>query len=150
MPQQDACTLLDSDHQKVEQLFAQYQSAGEDLTKKSRLAQTICQELTVHATIEEEIFYPAFRKATGDADMVREAEQEHDEARDLITMIEDAEQMDPLMAKLKKAIEHHVKEERDEMFPKARKAPGLDLMALGARLESRKRELMTGAETGLT
>lgn len=149
MPQQDACTLLDSDHQKVEQLFAQYQSAGDDLAKKSRLAQTICQELTVHATIEEEIFYPAFRKATGDDEMVREAEQEHDEARDLITEIEDAEQMDPLMVKLQKAIEHHVKEERDEMFPKARKTPGLDLMALGGRLESRKRELMTGAETGL-
>ena len=144
MPQQDACTLLDNDHQKVEQLFAEYQSAGNDQSRKSRLAQTICMELTVHATIEEEIFYPAFRKAAGDNELVDEAEQEHHEARDLITEIEDAEQMHPLMAKLQKAIEHHVKEERDEMFPKARKTPGLDLMTLGAQLESRKRELMSG------
>lgn len=146
MPQQDACALLDNDHQKVERLFAEYQSAGNDQTRKSRLAQTICLELTVHATIEEEIFYPAFRKATGEDEMIDEAEQEHQEARDLITEIEDAEQMDPLIAKLQKAIEHHVREERDEIFPKARKTSGLDLMALGARLESRKRELMSGSQ----
>jgi hemerythrin superfamily protein len=147
MPQQDACAVLDSDHQKVERLFAEYQSVGNDQTKKSRLAQTICLELTVHATIEEEIFYPAFRKAAGDNEMVDEAEQEHQEARDLITEIEDAERMDPLMAELQKAIEHHVKEERDEMFPKARKTSGLDLMALANQLESRKRELMAGSQT---
>lgn len=146
MPQQDACELLDSDHQKVERLFAEYQSAGNDQTKKSRLAQTICSELIVHATIEEEIFYPAFRKAVGDTGMVDEAEQEHQEARDLISEIEDAEQMDPLMAELQKAIEHHVKEERSEMFPKARKTSGLDLAALAKQLESRKRELMAGSQ----
>ena len=141
MAQQDACALLDSDHQKVERLFAEYQSAGSDLDKKSRLAQTICNELTVHATIEEEIFYPAFRKASGDDDMVDEAETEHQEAKDLITEIEDAEQMDPLVAQLQKAIEHHVKEEREEMFPKARAASGLDLVALGEQLMARKAEL---------
>lgn len=145
MPQQDACTLLDDDHRKVEQLFAEYQAAGKDQSRKSRLAQTICTELTVHSTIEEEIFYPAFRKAAGDKALVDEAEQEHHEARDLITEIEDAEQMDPLMARLQKAIEHHVKEERDEMFPQARKTSGLDLMALGVQLENRKRELMSGS-----
>jgi hemerythrin superfamily protein len=145
MPQQDACTLLDNDHRKVEQLFAEYQSAANDPGRKSRLAQTICMELTVHSTIEEEIFYPAFRKATGAKELVDEAEQEHHEARDLITEIEDAEEMDPLMGKLRRAIEHHVQEERDEMFPEARKTTGLDLMKLGAQLESRKRELMSGS-----
>lgn len=143
MPQQDACTLLDADHQKVERLFAEYESAT-DIARKSTLAQTICQELTVHATIEEEIFYPAFRQAVGDDDMVDEAEEEHDEARDLIAQIEDADQMDPLMADLQQAIEHHVKEEREEMFPKAREAKGLDLMALAAEMETRKQELMAG------
>ena len=83
MTQQDACTLLDSDHQKVERLFAEYQSAGGDSSRKSELAQTICQELTVHATIEEEIFYPAFRQATGDNNLVDEAEEEHQDAKDL-------------------------------------------------------------------
>ena len=146
MPQQDACTLLDSDHQKVERLFAEFQSAGTDQARKSKLAQTICMELTVHATIEEEIFYPAFRKAAGDDDMVDEAEEEHQEARDLIAEIEDADEIDPLMADLQEAVEHHVKEEREEMFPQARKTPSLDLMALATQLENRKRELMAGSQ----
>lgn len=146
MPQQDACALLDSDHEKVERLFAEYKAAGNDRDKKSKLAQTICQELTVHATIEEEIFYPAFRKATGDAEMIDEAEDEHQEAKDLITEIEDAKEMDPLMAELEDAITHHVKEEREEMFPKARKTKGLDLVALAGELEARKSELMAGSQ----
>jgi iron-sulfur cluster repair protein YtfE (RIC family) len=145
MNAKDACALLDSDHQKVERLFAEY-AAATDSPTKSRLAQTICMELIVHTTIEEEIFYPAFRKAAGDNKLVDEAEHEHHEARDLISQIEDARDMDPLMAKLRKAIDHHVREEREEMFPKARKAKGLDLMALAARLESRKAELMAHAE----
>ena len=72
MSQQDACTLLDSDHQTVERLFADYISAGKNLEIKSRLAQTVCKELTVHAILEEEIFYPAFRKATGEAVIANE------------------------------------------------------------------------------
>jgi iron-sulfur cluster repair protein YtfE (RIC family) len=144
MTQKDACALLDSDHEKVERLFAEYQSAGTDLPKKSQLAQAICMELTVHTTIEEEIFYPAFRKAARDNKLVDEAEKEHHEARDLIAQIEDAAQMDPLMAKLQKTIEHHVQEERQQMFPKARNTPGLDLMALAAQMAGRKAELMAG------
>jgi hemerythrin superfamily protein len=142
MTQQDACTLLDADHQKVERLFAEYQST-QNASKKSQLAQDICMELTVHATIEEEIFYPAFRAATRDDKLVDEAQGEHQEAKDLIAEIEDGDQIEPLMARLQKAIEHHVKDERTEMFPKARKATGMDLMALGARLQARKQELMT-------
>lgn len=141
MTQQDACTLLDTDHQKVERLFAEYQSA-QNAAKKSALAQQICMELTVHATIEEEIFYPAFVAATRDNKLIEEAQEEHQEARDLITEIEDGDNIEPLMAKLQKAIEHHVKEERTEMFPKARKATGMDLPALAAQLETRKQELM--------
>jgi hemerythrin superfamily protein len=144
MTQKDACTLLDSDHEKVERLFAEYESAGSDTLKKSQLAQAICMELTVHTTIEEEIFYPAFRKAARDNKLVDEAEKEHHEARDLIAQIEDAAQMDPLIAKLQKTIEHHVREEREQMLPKARHTPGLDLMALGSRMASRKAELMAG------
>lgn len=87
MTQKDACALLDSDHEKVERLFAEYQSAGSDTLKKSQLAQAICMELTVHTTIEEEIFYPAFRKAARDNKLVDEAEKEHHEARDLIALM---------------------------------------------------------------
>ena len=141
MTQQDACTLLDTDHQKVERLFTEYQSA-QNASRKSQLAQEICMELTVHATIEEEIFYPAFRAATRDDKLVEDAQEEHQQAKDLIAEIEDGDKIDPLMAQLQKAIEHHVKDERTEMFPKARKAAGMDLGALAAQLESRKNELM--------
>jgi len=142
MTQQDACTLLDADHKKVEQLFSEYQST-QNASRKSELAQEICMELTVHATIEEEIFYPAFRAATHDEDLVQDAQQEHQEAKDLIAEIEDGDKIDALMARLQKAIEHHVKDERTKMFPEARKAKGMDLMALAGQLEARKQELMS-------
>jgi hemerythrin superfamily protein len=146
MTQKDACALLDGDYEKVERLFAEYQSAGSDQSRKSDLAQAICIELSVHAALEEEIFYPALRKAAGDSKLVDEAEKEHHEARDLISEIEDAAQMDPLMARLQEVIEHLVQEERQEMFPRARTASGLDLLALASRMERRKAELMAGYE----
>lgn len=140
MAQQDACTLLDEDHRKVEQLFAQYQSA--DSSRKQELAQTICNELTVHTKIEEEIFYPAFGRATGDRQLVQESQQEHQEARQLIAQIEGSGPDDALMMKLQQAVQHHVEDERRKMFPEARKTSGLDLMQLAQQLESRKSELM--------
>lgn len=141
MPQQDACTLLDEDHKKVEQLFQQYQSA--DASRKQQLAQTIAQELSVHMQIEDEIFYPAFLDATGDDDMIEEAEDEHDEARELIARLEGGKADDEVMKELQKAIEHHVGEERREMFPKARETSSLDLVKLAQELEARKTELMS-------
>ena len=145
MTQKDACALLDGDYEKVERLFAEYKSAGSDQSRKSDLAQAICIELSVHAVIEEEIFYPALRKAAGDNNkLVDEAEKEHHEARDLISQIEDAAQMDPLMARLQEVIEHLVQEERQEMFPRARTATGLDLMALASQMERRRAALMAG------
>lgn len=144
MTQQDACTLLDEDHRRVELLFAQYQAAGTNPMLKTQLAHQICQELTVHTQIEDEIFYPAVRQATGDNDMIEEAKHEHDEARQLIAQIEGGRVEDALVAKLQQAVDHHVGEERTEMFPKARQAQGLDLMALAQQLEARKSELMAG------
>jgi nitrate reductase assembly molybdenum cofactor insertion protein NarJ len=100
-------------------------------------------ELTVHAIIEEEIFYPAYLAATRDDKRVEEAQEEHQQAKDLIAAIEDGDKIDALMARLQQAIEHHVKDERTEMFPKARKAPPrMDLVALAAQLATRKQELM--------
>lgn len=142
---QDAITLLDADHQRVEALFKDYQSAGADQAQKHDLAQIICMELTVHAQLEEELFYPAVRQATGDQDMVKEAEQEHQEARQLIAKIQQTQNADALVQQLQKAIEHHVLEERQEMFPKARQA-GLDLGQLGRQLESRKAELVSSIQ----
>ena len=143
MAQQDACTLLDDDHNQVERLFEQYKSAGDESSKRM-LAQQVCQELTVHTQIEEEIFYPAFRQATRDEALVKESEHEHQEARDLIAKIEQAQVDDKLMLQLEEAVLHHVSDEREKMFPEARKAQGLDLMQLAQQLESRKAELMAG------
>ncbi len=145
MAQQDAIALLDADHMHVEQLFAEYQTAGDDREHKRQLAHQICNELTVHAQIEEEIFYPAVRRATGDDQMVDDAAKEHDNARELINVIESGPYDDETMTKLQRIIENHVKEEREEMFERARRTPGLDLAMLGGELEQRKSELMAHA-----
>jgi iron-sulfur cluster repair protein YtfE (RIC family) len=141
MPQQDALALLDDDHNKVAALFQRYKTAHDD-NRKRLLAQQICQELTVHAQIEEEIFYPAFGRATGDQQLVQHSRQEHQEARELISKVENTPTDARLMLELEDAVLHHVNDEREKMFPQARKAQGLDLMQLAMQLEARKSELM--------
>ncbi len=149
--QKDACDLLDADHRAVKKLFTQFDTlAGSKAQTKMRqrmeLAREICLELTVHAQIEEEIFYPAARAALKDTALLAEAEVEHSTAKDLIAQIESADQADEEFdAKVKvlgEYIDHHVKEERNELFPKARAARGLDLVAMRDQLEQRKMELM--------
>ena len=154
----DACTLLDSDHRNVKKLFKAYEElmgskAASAAQKKRDLANQICLELTVHATIEEEIFYPALRDAFKDADLLDEAEVEHATAKDLIAQIQDAtevdDKFDAKVTVLGEYIDHHVKEERGEMFPKARATRGLDLVGMREQLEARKEELMAEL-TGMT
>jgi hemerythrin superfamily protein len=141
MAQQDACTLLDEDHVKVERLFQQYKSAHEP-SRKRVFAQEICHELTVHTRIEEEIFYPAFAQATGDDQRVEQSRREHQHAKDLVAQVQQRQTDDKLMLDLEEAVLHHVNDERQKMFPEARKAKNLDLMQLADRLEARKAELM--------
>jgi hemerythrin superfamily protein len=142
---QDAITLLTEDHEHVKSLFEQYEELGDRAhITKQKLALQICEELTKHATAEEEIFYTAVREATKDDDMLDEAIVEHASAKDLIAQIISMEATDELYdAKVKvlgELIDHHVKEEEDEMFPKARKAK-LDLMALGEAIALRKQQI---------
>lgn len=145
----DAIELLTTDHKAVKTLFKQYESlaeadAGDD--ERETLARLICQLLTVHATIEEEIFYPAARAHLSDEDLVDEAEVEHASAKELIAQIESMGPAEPLYdAKVKvlgEYIDHHVKEERNQIFPAARSARGLDLIAMRDELAARKEELM--------
>lgn len=140
MAQHDACELLDQDHIAVERLFTQYKSAG-DLPKKRLIAQRIFQELTVHTQIEEEIFYPAFRAATGNEELLKDANEEHQEAKAMIARLSKGDPDDKLMLELEDAILHHVTDEREKMFPQARKTAGLDLDQLAQQLEARKAEL---------
>ena len=148
----DACELLDADHIAVKHLFVDYArlavapDADATTAQRTALATKICDELTIHAEIEEEIFYPALREALPDAgNLLDEATAEHQEAKQLIADIRAVGQanptMDTLVAELNVAIEHHVKEERDELFPKAKAAPGVDLVALGEQLRDRQQQL---------
>jgi hemerythrin superfamily protein len=148
----DACDLLDADHKAVKKMFKEYEElagsrARNASQKKKELAEQICQELTVHAQIEEEIFYPALREVFKDTDLLDEAKVEHQTAKDLIAQLQGAGEPDEMFdAKVKvlgEYIDHHVKEEKGEIFPKARAARKLDLMAMREQLETRKEELMS-------
>ena len=152
--EKDACDLLDADHKNVKKLFKQYDElmqsrARSAAQQKKDLAEQICQELTVHAQVEEEIFYPAVRAAIKETDLLDEAEVEHQTAKDLIAQLQaggDADdKFDAKVKVLGEYIDHHVKEERTEMFPKARAARKLDLVALGEQIAQRKEELMAMA-----
>ena len=148
----DAIALLKADHDKVRKLFKKFESLHEDEEddQAEAVATQICNELKIHTTIEEEILYPALREALDDEDLVNEAEVEHASAKDLISQIEGTSSSDDKYAAkvivLGEYINHHVEEEHDEMFPKARKAK-MDLKALGEQMAARKRELQ--AEMGM-
>ncbi|HSV51295.1 MAG TPA: hemerythrin domain-containing protein [Burkholderiaceae bacterium] len=154
--QKDACDLLETDHKAVKKMFKEYHelvhshARGVD-DRKRELARRICMDLTVHAQIEEEIFYPALRLAFNQTELVAEALVEHSTAKDLIAQIEDmagpSEMFDAKVTVLGEYIDHHVKEERNEIFPKARASRKLDLLAMRDQLEARKEELM--AELGV-
>ena len=149
---QNAIELLDAEHRAVKALFDDYrQLSGHKAggAKRRALAEAICMELTIHMRLEEEIFYPPVREAIRDDDLLDEAEVEHAGAKDLIAQIlsmqADDELFDAKVTVLGEYIDHHVKEEREEMFPKARKS-GVDLAALGERLRERRRELQAVPE----
>jgi len=142
---QDAIALLKADHRAVEELFEKFEKAS-DYERKRKLAEEICLELSVHAQIEEEIFYPACEGKV-DEDLLKESYVEHDGAKVLIAEIIHGEPSDEFYdAKVKvlqEEIEHHVEEEERRMeglFAQARKA-GLDIDALGQQLATRKAEL---------
>jgi hemerythrin superfamily protein len=148
----DACDLLDADHRNVRKMFKDYEELIESRARNSAqskmdLARQICMELTVHAQIEEEIFYPAVREAIKETDLLDEAEVEHQSAKELMAQIEaGAEPDDMFDAKVKvlgEYVDHHIKEEKNELFVKARAARKLDLVAMRDELEARKEELMS-------
>ncbi len=150
----DAVQLLTEDHEQVRQLFEQYEqlvSSDADAQEKQELAEQICLMLTVHADLEEELFYPAARDALDEQDLLDEAQVEHASARDLIEQIQEMDPTEDLYdAKVKvlgEYVNHHVQEEENELFPKIQDA-GIDLEALGEELATRKQELMEemGAE----
>ena len=143
----DAIALLKADHEAVSQLFAEYEKTRSVPNKKALVAE-ICTALSVHAQIEEEIFYPAVKAALKDKLLVPEATVEHAGVNELIAQLEgvepDGEMYDAKVKVLSEYVKHHVKEEQSEMFAKV-KGSSLDMVELGERMAARKAALMAQA-----
>ena len=145
----NALELLRHDHQEVDGLFKQYEQMKEsaDDSEKEALVTRICDALTVHAQIEETIFYPAARRALPQEpgqDLLNEAAVEHQTLKDIIGRLEAAPTSDPLfdagVKVLSEYTKHHVREEETELFPKV-KSSDMDLQAIGQQLAERKEQL---------
>jgi hemerythrin superfamily protein len=144
----DALGMLAADHEKVKALFRAFDSlkgkVGED-RRKAELVDAICHALTLHSMLEEEIFYPALRRASdNDDELLDEADVEHAGARELISQLElmvpADDHFDATVSVLGEEVEHHLQKEEGDMFDAAR-AAGIDLEDLGERLAARKDEL---------
>jgi len=150
----DALSLLKIDHDEVAELFARYESLSDsEASDEARrtLAEEICTQLTVHASIEEEIFYPALRDATGDDDAVDDALEEHQGVKEIVAEILASDPSEPrydeMVATLSELVAAHVEEEESGLFPLARDG-SLDLEDLGAQMSARKEVLLSAAEGG--
>jgi hemerythrin superfamily protein len=146
-----AIDLLKEDHDKVKKAFKEFEKMDRSDTETCRqVVRTVCEDLRVHTTLEEELFYPAVREAIEDEDIMNEAAVEHETAKMLIDQLENMDPDDPnyyaTFTVLGEYVLHHVKEEEGEMFPQAKKAEGLDLAALGEQMRARKQELLGQAE----
>lgn len=140
----EATALLMQDHAEVKGMFLQHE-AESDKEMKSFLAERICTALTVHAMVEEEIFYPEAGRALEDDEMVTEAVEEHGEMKAEIAKIVDGtaagKSASRNVKKLMKLVEHHVEEEETEMFPDMRQI-GMDLYGLGSQMAARRVEAL--------
>lgn len=138
----DAIQLLKQDHEQVRRLFDEFERADDD--RRFDLAADICHALTVHAALEEEIFYPRVREAVDAEDIVLEAGIEHETVKRLIDRVQageiDAAELSATMRVMNDYVNHHVNEEQRRLFPRAKRS-ALDLEALGRELEGRRAEL---------
>lgn len=141
----EALEMLKQDHDKVQKAFKDFEKMDREQTEAVRhLALAVCEDLRIHTTLEEEIFYPALRDAIDDEDLLNEAAVEHETAKMLIDQLENMQEDDPnfhaTFTVLGEYVRHHIKEEEGEMFPAARKS-GLDFESLAERMRERRQEL---------
>jgi hemerythrin-like domain-containing protein len=147
----DAIDMLKQDHGRVQKAFREFEHlAHEDAEACRELVTSVCEELKIHATLEEDIFYPAVYDAIDDEEIMNEAAVEHETARMLIEQLENMPEDDPnyhaTFKVLGEYVRHHIREEESEMFSAARKT-GLDLAALAARMRERRDELTGETDT---
>jgi hemerythrin superfamily protein len=141
----EAINMLKEDHDRVEKAFKEFEKLDREDTEAIRqLVETVCEDLKVHTTLEEEIFYPAVREAIDDEDIMNEASVEHETAKMLIEQLENMQPDDPnyyaTFTVLGEYVMHHVEEEEGEMFPAAKKTD-IDFEALAQQMKERKEEL---------
>jgi len=144
----DAIEMLRADHEKVKELFRKYEAAGDRAyQQKKRIAEEVFAEITVHSTLEEELFYPAVKAETDKQgqELVAESVEEH---HVVAMLIEELKALDPKDERydakftvLMENVEHHIEEEEDELFPEAEDVLGDGIDELGAQMKERKDQL---------
>lgn len=140
----NALAVLRADHDRVADLFARFEKLKSNGAQKQHLVERICDELEMHARVEEELFYPSARGLVGDEEMMDRAAVEHEAFKRLIEQLRRMKpgdgKYDAMVAVLGDYVKHHVRQEQDEMFPRLR-AADIDLVALGRAIKTRKRQL---------
>jgi hemerythrin superfamily protein len=140
----NALAVLAADHERALELFGRIAKLKSNGPQKAQLVERICDDLELHARVEEELFYPSLREVFADTELLDEAAVEHDAAKALIDQLRGMKpgdaRYDATVTVLGEYVKHHVKEEQDVMFPKVR-ATDLDLVALGRAIKTRKRRL---------
>jgi hemerythrin superfamily protein len=140
----NALAVLTADHDRVLELFSRVAKLKSNGPQKAQLVERICDDLDLHSRVEEELFYPSLREVFADGELLDEAAVEHDSARTLIGELRGMkpgdDRYDATVRVLGEYVKHHVKEEQEVMFPKVR-GTGLDLVALGRAIKTRKRRL---------
>jgi hemerythrin superfamily protein len=143
----NAIELIKSDHRTVEQLFQRYRSLNGQTRQKQSIIQEVCHELTLHAQLEEEIFYPAVERQLGKegASLVEEARKEHDAMKRAISQLKASRftgpECDQVFQEMMKGVQHHVQEEETELLPQAQRRLGTESERLGTQMQQRKQEL---------
>ena len=143
----NAIELITSDHRTVEQLYQRYQEASGQTQSQQAIIQEVCHELTIHAQLEEEIFYPAVERKLGKegASLVQEARKEHSDMKRAIGQLQTRQFAGPECAQvfetMMTGVQHHVKEEESEMLPRAQQQLGAESERLGAQMQERKQAL---------
>lgn len=143
---QNAVDMIKADHRKVEQLFQQFQQGQGP--QKQQLVEQICQELTIHAQLEESIFYPAVQQKLGQgSSLVQEARKEHDEIKQKIQQLRSGSgngtKVDAMVSQLMSTVQHHVQEEESQMLPQAQQQLGSQLDQLGMQMQQQKQQKMS-------
>lgn len=144
----NALDILKQDHERVKDLFAEYDTLSGDGSKRNEIAQTVLKELEIHSRVEEDIFYPAMRARSGKdgKELVRHSMSEHEAIDELVAELKETDPSDPdfddRFLELMEDVEEHFEEEESEMFPKAQ-ILGKELDVIGRQIQEEKDSLRT-------